>query len=453
MTNKTTKLPKTLAGSLISSVTMAIVGMLPASALNQPAISPGTGSYIKQQSVTITAPSGTIYFTTDGSQPTNASTPYSGPISITSPTQLNAVAYQSGTYSSVTSAFLDVDPGLGPLLQTGLTLRLTNNFGLLQTAGPSSHMLRWIDLSFSGNSANGYFPSQPTVGSSAGFSVVNFNGSSQYLSLPCGFSNVPYTNIFIVAQPSALTAGATLLDLGNFAAGNDVLMQIDSTGLYGSYTSYLGTATSATSSPNQLASNANMFQLLESSQANGTASFYLNAVLGQTNAGMNVPGNVARTSNFVGQASGGGNYYAGNISDIRVYSSSTTPLTNAQRVAIEAWLLQKYQVLLQTPEAPIISVPSGTLSQPTQVVISTPPGVITYMTNDGSTPTTSSPVYSGSPILINYSQTLKAMAVKNNIQSTVTTTSYMLDSSQFPAPSPIDMTAPTINLQLPTATH
>ncbi len=60
-----------------------------------PVVTPAAGGYTAAQSVTITdsAPGATIYYTTDGSIPTTASTPYTGtPIVVGSSETLNAVA-------------------------------------------------------------------------------------------------------------------------------------------------------------------------------------------------------------------------------------------------------------------------------------------------------------------------------------------------------------------------
>jgi hypothetical protein len=58
-------------------------------------------------------------------------------------------------------------------------------------------------------------------------------------------------------------------------------------------------------------------------------------------------------------------------------------------------------------------------------------------------------VYTG-PVLIYYTQTLKALAVNNGISSTVASATYTLNATQWPAPSATDTTPLQINLQLPT---
>jgi Chitobiase/beta-hexosaminidase C-terminal domain/Legume lectin domain len=78
----------------------------------QPTIAPEAGTYTGTQSVTLAdaTPGATIYYTTDGTTPTTASTVYSGPISVTASTTLNAIAIASGdTLSTVTSAVYTIE--------------------------------------------------------------------------------------------------------------------------------------------------------------------------------------------------------------------------------------------------------------------------------------------------------------------------------------------------------
>ncbi len=76
-----------------------------------PVISPAGGTFSAAQSVTITdATSGaSIYYTTDGSQPSSASTPYSAPIAVSATETINAIAIASGNTSSVTTATFTIN--------------------------------------------------------------------------------------------------------------------------------------------------------------------------------------------------------------------------------------------------------------------------------------------------------------------------------------------------------
>lgn len=71
-----------------------------------PTIGLAAGLYTTTQSVTITTneAGGTTYYTTDGEDPTNESTEYTGAISISETTTLKAITYVGGNYSSIASA-------------------------------------------------------------------------------------------------------------------------------------------------------------------------------------------------------------------------------------------------------------------------------------------------------------------------------------------------------------
>src|SRR5207253_8032327 len=84
--------------SAVASATYTIQG----SAAATPALSPGGGAFDSSVAVTLTdSTSGaTIYYTTDGSTPTTASTPYSGPITVTTTQTIKAIAAAPGYATS-----------------------------------------------------------------------------------------------------------------------------------------------------------------------------------------------------------------------------------------------------------------------------------------------------------------------------------------------------------------
>ena len=94
------------AGDTSSPVATAtyIINALPATAT--PTFSVAAGTYGSGQSVTIhdSASGAAIYYTTDGSTPTAASTRYTGPIAVTSSENLQAIAIASGFSSSAVAS-------------------------------------------------------------------------------------------------------------------------------------------------------------------------------------------------------------------------------------------------------------------------------------------------------------------------------------------------------------
>lgn len=82
-----------------------------------PVISPASCTFNEPLTVTITAESGaTIYYTTDGSTPTNESTQYNGPFTVSTTTTVKAKAYVGEAYSQTAEAtytYSNVQPSTG----------------------------------------------------------------------------------------------------------------------------------------------------------------------------------------------------------------------------------------------------------------------------------------------------------------------------------------------------
>jgi N-acetylneuraminic acid mutarotase len=118
--------------SYVASATYA-VNVLPTAAT--PIFDPPAGNYAVAQSVSIsdTTPGATIYYTTDGSNPTTSSNVYSNPIAVGVPVTIEAVAIASGylnsNFASATYTITQPAPvlsNISPLYaSTGTTFTLT----------------------------------------------------------------------------------------------------------------------------------------------------------------------------------------------------------------------------------------------------------------------------------------------------------------------------------------
>ena len=102
--------PNETASFLASGTqTIALSGSTSTSPAATPTFSPASGTYTTIQSVTIsdTTSGATIYYTTNGTAPTTGSTPYSGPITVSSTETIEAIAIASGYSQSaaVTAAY------------------------------------------------------------------------------------------------------------------------------------------------------------------------------------------------------------------------------------------------------------------------------------------------------------------------------------------------------------
>jgi Chitobiase/beta-hexosaminidase C-terminal domain len=97
-----------------SQSTVSAFGLLGSQApAANPTVSPAAGTYSSAQTVTLSdpTPGAVIYYTTNGTTPTPASTMYSAPLPISATTTIKAIAVASGyTNSGVTSATFTITP-------------------------------------------------------------------------------------------------------------------------------------------------------------------------------------------------------------------------------------------------------------------------------------------------------------------------------------------------------
>jgi hypothetical protein len=115
------------SNSAVASAAYTIASTLPS--VSTPSFSPAGGTYPSAQLVNISdATSGaTIYYTTNGTTPTSSSTKYSGPITVSSPETLEAIAVATGD-SAVASAAYTITSQPNFVLGTS-TASLTVNSG------------------------------------------------------------------------------------------------------------------------------------------------------------------------------------------------------------------------------------------------------------------------------------------------------------------------------------
>ncbi len=404
--------------------------------------------YLPGQTVTLSQDQhATVYFTVDGTSPQPSDTAQwfnVTPLQATPTKTIKAIAAAPFFINSpVASATFDSDANTLPVTRTGLVLWLRSDN--VTTTG--SNISQWTDISGSSNSATqSVMANQPTLMTSAvnGLPAVNFS-SGKFMQIPAGMANFTGgMSLIAVLRPTAVTAGARILDFGNGATSDNLQIQEPSSTAASLYL-YNGTTPSSVTSPSAI--TLNNFQVLECvADGTGNASIYTNGVLGGQSSTMNLLNNVVRANNYLAQGSGGGNFFQGQIAELLLYNRG---ISAAERAAIEGYAFSRYQTQsANTTPPPKISLASGTLSKPTQVAIGSSLAAATiYITTDGSVPGLSSPVYS-KPLSINFTQTVKAIAIINGVQSSVASATFTLNATQWPAPG--STSAPLqLDLQLP----
>ena len=117
-------------------------------------------------------------------------------------------------------------------------------------------------------------------------------------------------------------------------------------------------------------------------------------------------------------------------------TTTVRAMAAASGMANSAVASASYTINQQTVATPTFNPPAGTYSSSVSVAISTTTsGATIYYTTDGSTPTTSSPVYT-SPIAITQTTTVRAMAAASGMaNSAVASASYTINQQTVATPT------------------
>jgi hypothetical protein len=417
--------------------------------VNAPSISPTSGVYSLPQAVSMSAdPGATIRYTDDGTEPTITS-PVFTPFTVVAPKTIRAIAIQSfqgAPYPESTRAIV-IDPAATVVPTAGLIRWYRSDAGCLLEAGSPPAVTGWVDLSRNVDATPGTEPPTYLTSQINGLPAVDFQLSSggfspRYFEVGGADLTGGLTLFGALVSPSTSANSQPLLSFrrtaGTYTLASNALPSTLSLVINNN-----GSQTSLSSS----AISASKAQFLEWLQGASAGQLFRNGSLLTSGALANPA--LEYHEGAIGYMVGGsftGNAWKGQLAELLLFSRQ---LSGHERAAVEHYLRRRYE-LLDSVSAPSFSAPSSTtFDQPSQLSIHGPVGSELRFTTDGTTPTTSSPLYSG-PLNINYSQTIKAIAVINGVASSAATATYTLDATKYPAPSGSDMTAPRINLQIPT---
>ena len=409
-----------------------------------PTFSPVAGTYTSAQTVTISdATAGaTIYYTTNGTTPTTTSTLYTGPINVSSSETIEAIATASGYSNSAVAT-------------AAYTINLAT-----QAATPT-----FSPAAGTYSSAQSVTISDTTPGATIYYTT---NGTA-----PTTSSTV-YSGPITVSASETLEAIATASSYSTSAVGTAAYTITSSTGATlvgapnatGSYYGMFGTDLAAEFT---LSTSANVttidvvvlgsgiYDFSLQNSLTGTITTFAQAVISAPNSGSNTE---AMTVNATLPA---GTYYLVGSKDATStqtvpgwFVSDGTYLTNAGTVANGDWYSSSLTgpwtfesgviggityvaptftvngtaTAQSTAATPTFSLASGSYTSAQTITISdATSGATIYYTTNGTTPTTSSTVYTGA-ITVSSSETLEAIATASGYSaSAVASAAYIITSS------------------------
>jgi hypothetical protein len=460
---------KTLDGSNLPTVSYqtTVRGPTGGTPTAAPTFSPASGTYSSAQTVTIstTTPSATIYYTTNGSTPTTSSTVYAGPITVAATETLNAIAVTAGNSASpVGSAAYTIT---APTLQS-----ITVTPGSTSVAVGNSQQFKATGT-FSDSSTSDLTTAVKWSSTNTATAAVNSAGLATAMAQ--GSANIVVTSGSIQAQAAVTILPAATVTFspaaGSYTSAQSVTISTatPSATIYYTRNGSTPTTSSAVYAGSITVSSTETVQAI--AVASGSTS-----TAGSATYTINLP---AATVTF---SPAGGTYTSAQSvtistttpsATIRYTTNGSTPTANSavysgpitvsstetlQAIAVASGYstsavdLASYTISLPAAATPTFSPAGGSYSSAQSVTISTPtPSATIYYTTNGSTPTTSSAVYTGS-IAVSSTETVQAIAVASgNSTSAAGSATYTisLPAAATPTVSPAGGTytsAQTVNL-------
>ena len=413
------------AAAVKSPVTTAayVIGTIAAT----PAFSPAAGTYATAQSVKITCTTNgaTIYYTTNGTTPTTASTKYTAPIAVAASETIKAIAVATGfSNSAVASAAYVIEaPTATPIFSIAAGTYATAQSVTITDATAGAVIYY---------TTNGTAPTTASTKYTAAI-AVSTTEIVKAIAVATEHTNstvatAQYT-IGLVATPAFSLAGGTYataqsVTITDATAGATIYYTTNGATPTPSSTQY--TAAIPVSASETIEAIAVATGLADSNIAEATYNIGANItaipVLSPLPGAYSTPQTVTITDATPGAVI---TYTTGIGSTTNTYTY-TGPFTvsSTEYIAFDAIApgytrspaSEVIYTIGQVP-APVFTPAAGTYgtAQAVNIIDQTPSATIFY-TTDGSTPTTASAIYTG-PIIVSSSETIHALAAATGVPS------------------------------------
>jgi hypothetical protein len=429
-----------------SQTLLNVYGLLPVPAAT-PSIAPGSESFANSVQVTLTdaTDGASIFYTTDGSTPTGASTHYTAPFTLTATTTVNVIATATGSLpSAVATATFTLDaPAAAPTFSPAPG-----------TYAAAQH----VTLSDTSSGASIYYTTNgttPTTSSThyTGGITVSATTTIEAIATATNLSNSAVaTGTFTIETPAATPTFSPAA--GTYSSAQQVTISDTTPGSSIFYTTNGATPTTF-STPYTGAITVGATTTIK---AIATATGSLTSAVATATYTINIPAAAPTFSPAAGTyataqqvtlsdaTSGASIFYTTNGSTPTTSStkySAAIPVsatTTINAIATATGFVESpvatATYTIETPAAtPTFTPAAGTYATAQQVTISdSTSGAAIFYTTNGTTPTTSSTPYAGA-ITVSATTTIKAIATAaGSLTSAVASATYTIET---PAATPV----------------
>ncbi len=408
-----------------------------------PTFSPAAGTYTTVQTVSISdsTPSPTIYYTTNGSTPTAASSVYSGPITVATSETINAIATAAGYIQSAPASAVytlnlptAATPAFSPAAGTYNTVQTVT---ISDTTGGATIYC----------TTNGTAPTTASSVDSAPISVSVTQTLEAIATATGDVNSAVQSGVYTIAAATPTFTPAA----GTYNTAQTVTISDTTAGSTIYYTTNgmaPTTASSLYSAPVSISTTQTLEAIaVEAGYTNSSVKSGVYTITAATPGFSPAAGTYSTTQTVTisDTTSGTTIYYTTNGTAPTTASSPySAPITvsttqTLEAIAVEAGYSNSavgsavYTIAVTTPT---FSPAAGTYSSVQTVTISdTTSGASIYYTTNGNTPTTASSLYSV-PITVSAAQTLKAIAVETGLTNSAVGSAAYTFAAATPTFSP-----------------
>lgn len=411
-----------------------------------PSFSPApsnTFTTFQKVSIDDATPGVAIYYTTNGLAPTTSSARYTGPVLLTSTTKLRAIAVADGVVSSVYTATYTINPADAPTFNVAAGTYTTKRTVTISDQTPGAVIYY---------TTNGLAPTTSSAVYTQPVTITSTTTLRAIAALSDGPPSPIMTAIYTLTPAKAPTFS---LAGGSFSTTQTVSISDATAGATIYYTtSGLAPTTSSTvyTGPVKLPTTTTLRAVaaIAGGPASGITTDVYTIVPAAAPVFSLAGGTYAskQTVSISDATPGAIIYYTTNglapTTSSSVYSQPITVTSTTKLRAVAALTngpassvtTVDYAISATTPDAPTFSLPAGTYATKQTVSISeSTTGAKVYYTTNGTTPTTSSSVYTA-PLALTANTTLRAIAaVSNGSSSSVMSATYSFTSAVAAVPT------------------
>jgi Chitobiase/beta-hexosaminidase C-terminal domain len=423
-----------------SQTQLSVYGILPVPAAT-PGISPAGESFANSVQVTLSdgTEGSTIFYTTDGSTPSAASTKYSAPFTLTATTTVNAIAMATGSLPSAvaTAAFTLEPPADTPTFSPAPGSFAAEQHVTLSDASSGAEIFYTTNRTTPTTSSTRY-TAAITVSATTTIEAIATATDSSNSAVASGTFTIETPAATPTFSPAPGTySSAQQVTLSDATAGSSIFYTTNGTTPTTSSTKYAGAiSVDATTTIKVIATATGSL-----TSAVGTADYTIETPAA-TPTFSPAAGTYAAAQHvtIADGTSGASIYYTTNGStpttssakytEAITVSATTTIKAIATATGSSPSAVASATFTIETPAAtPTFTPAAGTYSGEQQITISdaTPDASIFYTTN-GTTPTDSSTPYTG-PISLSATTTIKAIATAaGSLESAVASATYTFEA-------------------------